>query len=174
MLVFILCSEPPETKSVDQPKGQGSQASGAKDPESHVEATSGASVAAQPLQNVSGKDEETRKSEMIAELEKRKARAQRWGMPLDDIDAQIQRINRFGIPSGSEDSLKVLDSGLVGKKGGRGNPNTPKDGKPNAVCDSFYERPHRLLTFYFQSPPLSIKRTMDRLRVRHRHFLLTP
>ena len=46
----------------------------------------------------SGKPSETeRKNALLAELEKRKARAIRFGQPHEDVEKQILRIQKFGI-----------------------------------------------------------------------------
>lgn len=63
------------------------------------------------------KDQETRKAEVIAELEKRKARAQKFGMPTEEIEAKLHRIHRFGLEEEAAASLQALDGELKGGKG---------------------------------------------------------
>lgn len=79
-------------------------------------ATPAGAAADATLAAPASEDDETRKAELIAELEKRKARAQRWGMPVDEIDAKLKRIERFGLEETSEGSMKQLDDGLLGGK----------------------------------------------------------
>lgn len=96
------------------------------------------------------KDAETQKAEVIAELEKRKARAIKFGLPTEEVDAKIQRIQKFGLQEESVVSIDALDGELkVGKKNRKEgktaekNGNGQASGKPakNAEKVSIFSRP---------------------------------
>ncbi|PWN34190.1 uncharacterized protein FA14DRAFT_191266 [Meira miltonrushii] len=78
------------------------------------------------------KDAETQKAEVIAELEKRKARAIKFGMPTDEVDAKIQRIQKFGLQEESVVSIDALDGELKGGKKNRKEAKAEKNGNGQA------------------------------------------
>ena len=55
---------------------------------------------------------EERKARLVEELEKRKARAARWGTATGEAEAKLERAIKFGIDAESDGALKTLDSGL--------------------------------------------------------------
>lgn len=73
----------------------------------------------EPAAAVPQKDEATQKAELIEELQKRKARAERWGMPTDEIEGKLKRLERFGLEAASLTSMTQLEGGLQGGKHGR-------------------------------------------------------
>lgn len=75
------------------------------------------------------KDVEEQKAEVIAELEKRKARAIKFGLPVDEVDAKIQRIQKFGLQEESISSINALDGELRGGKKNRKEAKAEKNGK---------------------------------------------
>ena len=62
---------------------------------------------------------EDRKRELLAELEKRKVRAQRFGEPTEEIERKIQRIERFGLDAADAAGVSKIGSELRGSKRGR-------------------------------------------------------
>lgn len=63
--------------------------------------------------------DEERKRTQLAELEKRKARALRFGEPVEDIERKIQRIERFGLEAQDTAGIAKIDTELRGAKRGR-------------------------------------------------------
>lgn len=53
-----------------------------------------------------------RKEDLLAELEKRKSRAIRFGQPYDDLEKQISRIHKFGIETNEANGVDRLESEL--------------------------------------------------------------
>ena len=53
-----------------------------------------------------------RKEDLLAELEKRKSRAIRFGQPYDDLEEQISRIHKFGIETNEANGVDRLESEL--------------------------------------------------------------
>lgn len=78
--------------------------------------------------------EDDRKESLLAELEKRKARAIRFGQPYEDLEKQISRIRKFGLEGQEGDGVDRLDSEL--KKGKRPNEKSKenKGSKDKAVA----------------------------------------
>ena len=62
---------------------------------------------------------EDRKAAMLTELEKRRARAMRFGEATDDLDKKIQRIQKFGLESSEDAGVQRIDSELKGSKRAR-------------------------------------------------------
>ncbi|WFD04657.1 hypothetical protein MOBT1_003371 [Malassezia obtusa] len=53
----------------------------------------------------------------LAELEKRKTRAVRFGLPTEDLDKEIERVKKFGLPTEETNASQRVDSGLrAGKR----------------------------------------------------------
>ncbi|WFD32033.1 hypothetical protein MSPP1_003075 [Malassezia sp. CBS 17886] len=61
---------------------------------------------------------EERKQTHLAELEKRKARALRFGMPTEELEQEIKRVTEFGPPETASNTDKVAQELRRGKKGG--------------------------------------------------------
>lgn len=70
-------------------------------------------------QAAAGPSDEERKRTQLAELEKRKARALRFGEPVEDIERKIQRIERFGLEAQDAAGIAKIDTELRGAKRGR-------------------------------------------------------
>lgn len=69
---------------------------------------------------------------MIAELEKRKARAIKFGLPVEEVDAKIQRIQKFGLQEESVSSINALDGELRGGKKKKKEAKAEKNGNGQA------------------------------------------
>ena len=61
-------------------------------------------------------------------MEKRKARAIKFGLPVEEVDAKIQRIQKFGLQEESVSSIDALDGELKGGKKNRKEAKAEKDG----------------------------------------------
>jgi SAP domain-containing ribonucleoprotein len=71
-----------------------------------------AAAAAAPVE----KSEEDQKAVLIAELEKRIARAKRYGLATEEAEKQLERAIKFGVESTQDKTLSALDGGLKGGK----------------------------------------------------------
>lgn len=56
--------------------------------------------------------QEERTQAHIAELEKRKARALRFGQPTEELEKEIERVTKFGLPTTEGAASERVDSGL--------------------------------------------------------------
>lgn len=73
---------------------------------------------------------EDKKAALIAELEKRKARAAKFGLPVEEVEAKLKRAIKFGVEADANPSLKVLEGGLRDAKKKEGK----KDAAKNTVA----------------------------------------
>jgi SAP domain-containing ribonucleoprotein len=93
-------------------------------------------TSATPTPAATTESEEDRKAALVAELEKRKARAARWGTSTEDADAKLQRALKFGVEATKDSTLDKLEGGLKGGKGRKENKTEAKptngDAKPKA------------------------------------------
>lgn len=88
---------------------------------------------------------EDRKRDLLAELEKRKARAQRFGEPTEEIERKIQRIQRFGLEAADAAGVSKIGSELRGSKRGRTTAEEPPTKQKAHVAES-HVSVRRLLT----------------------------
>ena len=71
----------------------------------------------QALAAAESPDQEARKRMHLAELEKRKARAIRFGQSTEELEKEIARVTKFGLPEGEADATQKIDHGLrTGKR----------------------------------------------------------
>lgn len=75
-----------------------------------------ANATSKPIPEAPTQSEEEKKVALIVELEKRKARAARWGLPTADVEAKLQRAIKFGIDANQDPTLDKLEGGLKGGK----------------------------------------------------------
>lgn len=104
----------PVAKSAPQ-KGANPAPAAKAAPAARPEATTPAASLASPDTTApASKSEESRKADLIAELEKRKARAAKWGMPTGEAEAKLERAVKFGLDASKDNTLSALDGGLKG------------------------------------------------------------
>lgn len=126
-LIKRLLENPEATKSLESSEGEAAPQP-AEAPKQETPAP-----AAGPTPDTASKNTESvkpampsdteRKNALLAELEKRKARAIRFGQPYEDVEKQILRIQKFGL----EEDVRVdrLDTELKKDKGKRSVPAKP-------------------------------------------------
>lgn len=66
-------------------------------------ASASSAAASAPSEEAAAPSAEEAKATLIAELEKRKARAARFGQSTEEIDAQIERAQKFGVEDAAQD-----------------------------------------------------------------------
>lgn len=71
--------------------------------------------------------EEERRQVLIAELEKRKARAAKFGQPLGEAEAKLERLIKFGIDATEEAAVAKLAKPLGTKKSRGGRESKPQE-----------------------------------------------
>ena len=104
----------PAAKSAPQ-KNANPAPAGKAAPAAQPEATTPAApLASSDTTAPASKSEESRKADLIAELEKRKARAAKWGMPTGEAEAKLERAIKFGLDASKDNTLSALDGGLKG------------------------------------------------------------
>lgn len=104
---------------------------GAASPAPASTTTAGA-AASSPAPATAEPSAEERKASLIAELEKRKARAARFGQELGEADRKLERAIKFGLEEEDGASLKTLEGELSGKKKQKKEQELKKqDGKKN-------------------------------------------
>lgn len=145
-------AQPPKAASPAQFKGADQQA---KAENAHkVSAQAAAPNATEraeknPEQSSEQLSTEDRKTAIIAELEKRKARAARFGQELGDTDKKLERALKFGL-AGSDGSALDSLSGELGvgrhKKVSQAPPDANKEqtAKPSASMSSAKQPPNQL------------------------------
>ena len=139
-LIKRLLENPEATKSLEASVGEAAPQP-AEPPKQDTPAPAAESTRDPAPQNAepvaSGKPSETeRKNALLAELEKRKARAIRFGQPHEDVEKQILRIQKFGIEEDAHTNR--LDTELKkdhGKRGASAKPAPAASAEPEVdVC----------------------------------------
>ena len=126
-LIKRLLENPEATKSLESSVGdaapQPAESAQQDAPAPAAEPTPGpAPPKAEPVPSAKPSETE-RKNALLAELEKRKARAIRFGQPYDDVEKQISRIQKFGLQEDAH--ANRLDTELKKDNGKRGAPAKP-------------------------------------------------
>ncbi|WFD36419.1 hypothetical protein MCUN1_003298 [Malassezia cuniculi] len=112
---------PAESSTADEAAQQAPAASAAP---AEAPAASEAAAAPAPAAETSAPTDDgasaadERKRTQLEELQKRKARALRFGEPVDDIERKIQRIERFGLEDKDAVGIQKIDAELRGAKRG--------------------------------------------------------
>ncbi|PKI82308.1 hypothetical protein MVES_003787 [Malassezia vespertilionis] len=101
-----------KTAPAPESKSQDAASAPQTEPASETIAPAAASATAPAAET----GEDTRKQAYLAELEKRKTRALRFGQPIDELEKQIEHVAKHGVPEKGKATVERAHSQLHGKR----------------------------------------------------------